>query len=741
MILAERPGIVQYRPHGGASRLFTAESREVLLDGPAGTGKTYACLWRLHTLAMQHPGIRALMVRKTLSSLTGSALVTYQEQILGSGVYGVVAYGGSKFSPAEFRYPNGSRIIVGGMDKASKVMSAEYDVAYVNEATELTETDWQAITTRLRHGAMPFQQLIADCNPSGPQHWLNVRCNAGRTTRIKSTHRDNPMLWRDGGWTPFGRTYMDKLEALTGVARKRLLDGIWAATEGIVYPEFTYERHVKSVDTEGWRCVLGVDVGARNPTAILTAYVSGDERIHIGHEVYRGGMTSTDILDAIAAEADRARPDTIYIDPSAKMLIDDLKRKRYPVQKATNDVIGGINRVRTALTEGFTIDPACSATIDEFGMYAYPENARIETDNPVKEHDHCLVAGTMVETDAGPVPIERVNVGDRVLTREGYRPVVAAGISALHAKVMTVHLSNGATLTGTGNHRVWDATRGDWMRIDTLRYGDIMEGIQENPSCASKSSSTRASRSADTLIQSDGLTGRTSRRAVTIASVALVACMRKSGRITTGPFLPAMKSIMQTAITSTTILKTLSVFLQTSTARTTRQSVGRSILAACSGLRRIDQRPLSGTSQKKGVRGIAPTLEISGPIANPSRGPVSSAEHRTSHGLCSDMTGFVPTSAGRQVVARPALTTRTDRVLSVEPHSASTSTAPARRAPVYVVGVSKVAQRQTVYDLTVAGAHEFYANGILVHNSMDALRYLVAGVLAVKRKPGKIVGI
>ena len=26
--------------------------------------------------------------------------------------------------------------------------------------------------------------------------------------------------------------------------------------------------------------------------------------------------------------------------------------------------------------------------IDEFGLYAYPDNPRVETDKPVKEHDH-----------------------------------------------------------------------------------------------------------------------------------------------------------------------------------------------------------------------------------------------------------------------------------------------------------------------------------------------------------------
>lgn len=394
MVLAERPDVVQYRPRGGAWRLFQTRDQVTVLEGPAGTGKTYAGLWYVHSMALQHPGMRALIARKTASSLTSSALVTFQNQVLGSGVYHVETYGGSRFSPGAYRYPNGSVVLPGGMDKASKVMSAEYDLIYVPEATELMETDAQALITRLRNGVMPFQQLLLDCNPAGPQHWINQWCHAERATRITTTHKDNPLLWdrAAGDWTPFGRDYMDKLWSLTGTMRKRLLDGVWAATEGIVYPEFVYETHVKAMDTSGWRTVLGVDVGARNPTAILTAHVAGDDRIHISREVYRAGMSSDDILTAIKAEADRSRPDAIYIDPSALMLVKDLVRLRYPVVKANNDVIGGITRVRTTLKEGFTIDPSCRNTIDEFGMYAYPDNARIETDKPTKDNDHAMDA-------------------------------------------------------------------------------------------------------------------------------------------------------------------------------------------------------------------------------------------------------------------------------------------------------------------------------------------------------------
>lgn len=373
--------------------LIYATEPEVVAIGPAGTGKTYAACTKVHAIANDYPGARILMARKTLESLKSGALNTFINGVQPQR-YGVATFGGNKFFPAEFRYPNGSVILVSGMDKAEKILSAEFDLIYVNETPELTEDDWQMLKTRLRNGRVPFQQLMGDGNPAGPRHWLNVRCNAGTTRRITSTHRDNPAYWdwRRDDWTEAGRQYIETiLGSLTGVQRKRLLEGVWAASEGVVYPEFVPEM-IREQDVAGWTPYLTVDVGSKNPTAILTAYVAGDGRVHVAREVYRRNMSSTEIVAAIEAEADRCDPLLIYIDPSAKGTITDLEHDGYPAEPANNDVLGGILRVKGVLSGGFSIDPNCINTIDEFGLYAYPDNPKIETDKPVKDHDHALDA-------------------------------------------------------------------------------------------------------------------------------------------------------------------------------------------------------------------------------------------------------------------------------------------------------------------------------------------------------------
>ena len=144
----------RYQPFGTAIDAFKYKGPELLYAGPAGTGKSKCLLEKLHAVALKYPGMRGLIVRKTLASLGSTALVTFEEHVakehLANGE--VKWFGGSAKEAACYRYKNGSRIVVGGMDKSMKIMSSEYDIVYAQESTELTEEDWEAITSRLRNG-------------------------------------------------------------------------------------------------------------------------------------------------------------------------------------------------------------------------------------------------------------------------------------------------------------------------------------------------------------------------------------------------------------------------------------------------------------------------------------------------------------------------------------------------------------------------------------------------------------
>ncbi len=67
----------QYKPRGGCLEIMECRDMEVLISGPAGTGKSRACLEKLYAVCIRTRNIRALMLRKTARSLGSAALVTW----------------------------------------------------------------------------------------------------------------------------------------------------------------------------------------------------------------------------------------------------------------------------------------------------------------------------------------------------------------------------------------------------------------------------------------------------------------------------------------------------------------------------------------------------------------------------------------------------------------------------------------------------------------------------------------
>lgn len=399
-----------YGPKGGALELFYCKDAEALLEGPAGTGKSRSLLEKAHLCLMKYAGARALAVRKTRTSMTESVLVTFEEKVLPAG--SPMKAGTQRKMRTVYRYPNGSELVIGGMDNADRVMSTEFDLILVFEATELTEDDWEKLTTRLRNGVMPYQQILGDCNPSGPSHWLNQRCLAGRTTRILSRHADNPTV------TPL---YLQTLSNLTGARRARLLEGKWAAQEGLVYEDFDAAVHVipgkalaqMPAGWEAWRKVRSIDFGFNNPFVCQWWAIDPDSRMYLYREIYRTKRLVEDHAKQIVKLSEGERYEATVADHDAEDRAT-LERHGVSTVPAHKAITTGIQAVQTRLLADATERPrlfvlasalveADTALIEakkpysteqEFGEYIWPKgkDGKPEKEVPVDDNNHGLDA-------------------------------------------------------------------------------------------------------------------------------------------------------------------------------------------------------------------------------------------------------------------------------------------------------------------------------------------------------------
>jgi PBSX family phage terminase large subunit len=305
-----------YQPYGAARDLMRCREREVLISGPSGTGKSMACLQKID-LAASQIACRAAIVRKLRTALTQAALVTFTEKVLPPPPNAVWFH----HEDQEFRYPNGARVIVAGLDDPRKILSTDFDLIYVQEATELEDQDWLILLTRLRNNVLSYQQLLADCNPSYPDHWLKRRCEAGLCTMLASHHEDNPQLYdhAERDWTDFGRTYLSTLDALDGYLHKRLRDGLWVAAEGMFFPEWDPSLHLtKPFELpEDWPRWISVDYGFAVPfCALWLARDPETRRVYCYRELYASGVRDEQQAELLLQHSEGERIRQICCDPS-----------------------------------------------------------------------------------------------------------------------------------------------------------------------------------------------------------------------------------------------------------------------------------------------------------------------------------------------------------------------------------------------------------------------------------------
>ena len=376
--------------YGAAKEFVKYKGAEAVIHGPAETGKTISALWKLHLCAMKYEKASIVIARKILSSTYSTVLQTFLNKVLVEPAsWGVKIYGGEKAQWFDY-LESGSRIWVAGLDKSSKILSAEHDIIYVNQAEEVALPDWEYLTTRTtgRAGNMPYSQTIGDANPAGSRNWIRIREGM---RLFASRHVDNPSLYQNGKITTQGKITLERLQALTGVRRKRLYEGIWATAEGAIYDMFDSEIHVIERDPEEMkRWYLIMDEGYTNPATICRVGVDEDDRWHMFEEWYETGK----LQDQVVAQAKKmwTKGYIAIVDGAAAGLIAAMRNAGIQTVGSKGSVIDGIWAIQNRLqVQGdgkprLTVDPGCINAINEFESYVWKEGK----DEPEKANDHIM---------------------------------------------------------------------------------------------------------------------------------------------------------------------------------------------------------------------------------------------------------------------------------------------------------------------------------------------------------------
>jgi phage terminase large subunit len=390
---------------------FDSEAPEVLYSGAFRAGKSRIGCEKAYFLARCYPGIPIGIFRKIAADLEASTQTTLFGDVIPPGA---VVRGNDTLR--RYELANGSVIRLFGLDAntitglPSKVGSVELGWAFVDEATELSEDDWNMVKGRLSWPGIGYHQIAAATNPAGPTHWLKRRFTPPSPTRVylHASTFDNPSLPAD---------YVAEAAAAPDDFRKRRYTyGEWVGADGAIWnlPDD------QIADADGpFKAVVGaIDWGFVHAFAAEIIGQSGSGRLAVIDEVYTRGRTLDELIPALLELQARHGVLVWFADPSEPAYILACRRAGLRVEEADNSLDPGLQAVTRAIAAGMTVAPRCAGLLGEIPGYVWAKDrAGGFRDRPIEINDDACDAlryGVMAFEPASVEPPQIVTYEERV---------------------------------------------------------------------------------------------------------------------------------------------------------------------------------------------------------------------------------------------------------------------------------------------------------------------------------------
>jgi hypothetical protein len=369
------------------------------------------------------------------------------------------------------------------------------------------------------------------------------------------------------------------------------------------------------------------------------------------------------------------------------------------IELVNGDLIDG----RIKILKGSSLEQQCQ-------QLQWVANEYGELKENKAQPNHCFAAGTMVMTEHGERPIESIAVGELVWTRSGLRRVTFSGRTG-ERPTWRARLSNGRDLVGTGEHKIW--TSDGWKQLELLTHCDTLTAWESTDRALPSYSEARGTDAIQRQSTPPWL--------VTSPHPTASSCIDRSGSRCADLSRQDTTSTTRTATTPTTESATSSLSTAGSTSVRTCESPGALESPPIASSDSPSPRPGPGTDRQR-VSGGTPRTDVER-WRQESRSAcnASSADlhlNLSSHGQrCA--AGSVSPSSG---VIRDSTTSK-GHALGAASCLCETSTRSRSAARLHAVSVAPTGCAEPVFDLSVDGDPEFFANGVLVHNSSDTLTY------------------
>ena len=358
-------------------KLIFSNERHTMYSGAVGAGKSLALSVDILLHCEGRPETRYGLFRKTRKALVMSTLKTL---LVGDGHNPpILPYGTYRHNKneGEIQLAGGGLVIYSGVETPEAVRSMNLTRAGIDEVTELTAEDYNAIDDRVRVPIGQPLRILSATNPGTPSHWL-AKMHGLSPDKQTPDRNSRVIMTKTSDNIHLPPEYIEGFERHIGTLYyRRMFLGEWCGSDGLVYDRWDRGVHVLERSFEPTTSILGVDDGYTDPFTVIRHDFDNDGRAHIPREVYETGMLEPEKIEAVRSMLHH-KDDEVIVDSAAAALIASMRAagiNAKPCQKGQDSIEYGVNLVQSRLAvqgDGMprlTVDPSCVNTIREFESY------------------------------------------------------------------------------------------------------------------------------------------------------------------------------------------------------------------------------------------------------------------------------------------------------------------------------------------------------------------------------------
>lgn len=388
---------IQIQSNKAFSEVHRSKKRYIALKGSAGSGKSVDTAQQYLIRLLKDKGRNLVCIRKSDVTNRDS---TYAE--LTGAIYrlGLDKYFECRLSPLQIRCINGNMIIFRGVNdekqreklKSITFQKGKLTDVWIEEATELTQSDFEIIDDRLR-GNLPsgqFYQIKMTFNPVNKNHWIKKQFfdrQDENTLTCHSSYLDNRFI--DDAY----KARMQRRKEVDPDGYRIYGLGDWGEIGGLVLKNWEVadiSQNANDYDD----VAIGQDFGFNHANAVLQLAIKDDD-IYILKEIYVYEKDTSEIID-IADKmdlvgkmwCDSAEPDRIKTWKKAGYKAEGVTKEKTTGQKYQATQIDWLKRRK------IYIHPSCVNTMREIEQWKWKrdEQSGKYLDEPVPFFDDAMAA-------------------------------------------------------------------------------------------------------------------------------------------------------------------------------------------------------------------------------------------------------------------------------------------------------------------------------------------------------------